>query len=150
MCAPFAAARTGGSRDNPHYSASRADCKRSTAVVPAKTVTFGRCNAGKKSQKNVFVCRIGVFVPRTFRSCIGHHAYSTAGINARQRPGTFAVMARLRGRIWNPPLRCEGDACHPKQITKTKNPRTNVRGFCLDVTKKIPCLKIHPIFCLLF
>ena len=31
-----------------------------------------------------------------------------------------------------------------------KNPRTNVRGFCLDVTKKIPCLKIHPIFCLLF
>lgn len=25
-----------------------------------------------------------------------------------------------------------------------------VTGFCLDVTKKIPCLKIHPIFCLLF
>ena len=25
-----------------------------------------------------------------------------------------------------------------------------VAGFCLDVTKKIPCLKIHPIFCLLF
>ena len=26
----------------------------------------------------------------------------------------------------------------------------SVTGFCLDVTKKIPCLKIHPIFCLLF
>nr|DAU03257.1 MAG TPA: hypothetical protein [Caudoviricetes sp.] len=33
---------------------------------------------------------------------------SAVEVNARQRPGTFAVMARLRGRIWNPPLRGRG------------------------------------------
>ena len=52
---PFAAARTDGSRDNPHYSASRADCKRSTDVVPSKTVNSDRCNAGKNYKKCFFV-----------------------------------------------------------------------------------------------
>ena len=36
------------------------------------------------------MCGIGVFELRTFCGCIGHHAYSSAGVNARQRPGTFA------------------------------------------------------------
>ena len=62
----------------------------------------------EKITKNVFSCRIDVFVSRTFCGCIGQQVYSAAWVNARHRPGTFAVMARLRGRIRNPPLRCGG------------------------------------------
>ena len=68
---PFAAARTGGSRDNPHYSASRADCKRSTAVVPSKTVNSGRCNAGKNCKKCFRVrdrCICTAYISRLYRA----------------------------------------------------------------------------------
>lgn len=53
-------------------------------------------------------------------------------------PGRLQQWQGSAGRYGIRPYGAGDDACHPKQITKTKNPRTNVRGFCLDVTKKIP------------
>ena len=150
MCAPFAAARTGGSRDNPHYSASRADCKRSTAVAPSKAVNSGRCNAGKNCKKCFCVW------DRCICTAYILHLHRTTSLQRRRGQclsSTRDVCSNgkaPRADTESAPTVRGDDACHSKQITKTKNPRTNVRGFCLDVTKKIPCLKIHPIFCLLF
>ena len=83
---------------------------------------------------------------RFHEEVITYHSYTDTGFAAWKHSGS--VEECLIEYLDAKGTYLYGGAVQQKESTKKL---TFLGAFlCLDVTKKIPCLKIHPIFCLLF
>ena len=83
---------------------------------------------------------------RFHEEVITYHSYTDTGFAAWKHSGS--VEECLIEYLDAKGTYLYGGAVQQKESTQKL---TFLGAFlCLDVTKKIPCLKIHPIFCLLF
>ena len=109
----------------------RRSCARRFEVLPVgSVVTLCILNLCEKIAKKCF-CARDRCICTTYISQL-HRATSLQRRRGQCSPAPQDVCSNgkdPRADMESAPTVRGGDACHPKQITKTKNPRTNVRGF---------------------
>ena len=131
------------------------DCKRTyRCSAVQKQSLFVGVYAGKNIAKNVFVRGICVFCA-AYISQLHRATTSTApaGVNACRSTRDVCSNGKAPRADMESAPHGAGKAMlviPNKSLNQQKIPEQTFEDLCLDVTKKIPCLKIHPIFCLLF